>query len=116
MIRRPYRHQRGRTQLTPNQSPPPPSVTPVITLVSTKAQIVFSAPVVVNALPIGITRQAAGSGPQLVPTGYSVDSATQITLTYAANCVATDVITIPANVPQIRGMAGGNVAAAVKTF
>ena len=83
---------------------------------ATKAQLVFSAPVVCSGLPTSITRQAAGAGPQLLPTSFTVDSPTQITLTYAAACVATDKILIPANVSQIRSTAGGPVAASVTTF
>ena len=116
MIRRPYRHQRARTQLTPSQAPPPPSILPTLTINATKARLSFSAPVVVNGLPISITRQAAGVGAQLAPTAYTVIDAQTLDLTYAAAVVTTDVVTVPANVPQIRGCTGGPVAATVKTF
>jgi hypothetical protein len=72
--------------------------------------------VVVRSLPIGITRQAAGAGPQLAPTAFAVVSPTVVDLTYAASVVATDVLTIPANLQEVRGSAGGFLASAVHTF
>lgn len=116
MIRRPARHNRNRTRLPVSSSPPGAGVTTAFSIVATKARLTFSSPVVVRALPIGITRQAAGSGPQLLPTAYTVVSANVVDLTYAASVVATDVVTIPGNVSEIRGTAGGFIAAAVHTF
>jgi hypothetical protein len=116
MIRRPYRHQRARSQFSPNQAPPGPAIAASFSVDAYNCRLQFSAPVVVNALPIGITRQAAGAGPQLLPTSYNQVSATVLDLTYAAHVAVTDVITIPANVPEIRGVAGGNLAAATHTF
>lgn len=116
MIRRPPRHQRNRTRLTVSSSPPGAQISTSFSIVATKARLTFNVPVVVNALPLSITRQAAGSGPQLLPTAFTVVSPTIVDLTYAASVVATDVITIPANVQEIRGTAGGFVAAAVHTF
>ena len=116
MIRRPYRHQRARSQFSPNQAPPGPAVSVSFSVDSYNCRLTFSAPVVVNALPVGITRQAAGMVRQLLPVSYAQVSATVLDLTYAAHVAVTDIITIPANVPEIRGVAGGNVAAATHTF
>ena len=116
MIRRPYRHQRARSQFSPNQAPPPPSIAAAFSLVANKCRLTFPGAVVVSSLPVGITRQAAGAVPQLLPTAFTIIDAQTVDLTYAANVVATDVVTIPANVQQIRSTAGGYPAAAVHTF
>lgn len=116
MIKRATRHNRNRTALAfPNQ-PPGAAATEVFSISGSAARIVFSAPVVVRSLPVDITRQAAGAGPQLPPTGYTVVNATTIDLAYAAPVVATDVLTIPGNIPEIRTTSGGPIAAAVWTF
>lgn len=116
MIRRPYRHQRSRSQMSPSQMPPGAAIVATMTIANNKARLAFSAPVVVSSLPLAITRQAAGAGPQLPPTAFSVVDPSTLDLTYAANVVATDILTIPGNVPEIVGNAGGRVAAAKHTF
>lgn len=117
MIRRPPRHTKNRTRLTVQQQPPGAGVAVTTWALNTgKVDITFAAPVVLRALPTQITRQAAGAGPQLLPTAAVQLSATQIELTYAASVVATDIITIPAGVTAVRGVAGGFLAAAVHTF
>lgn len=116
MLRRPYRKQRDRSRLTPSNMPAGPFINPVVTLVATKARVSCGAPVVVRALPTEITRQAAGAGPQLLPTGYTIIDAQTFDLTYAANCVATDKITVPAGVQNVRGTAGGQLTPSVTTF
>jgi Na+/serine symporter len=116
MIRRPYRHQRARSQFTPNQAPPARAISVTLTINATKLRIVTDSPVVVSAIPLGITRQAAGAGPQLAPTAVTAVDAQTVDVTYAASLVVTDIITIPANVAEIRGTAGGYLASAKKTF
>lgn len=116
MITRPQVRARIRTHLRGVDYLPGASILAVATISTAKARLTFNAPIVITALPLTITRQAAGSGPQLPPTAYTVVSPTVIDLTYAASVVATDKLTIPANVPQIRGVAGGYVAASVTTF
>ena len=113
---RSYKHKRDRKHLDPIFYPPGAAVTAVATINATKARLTFSAPVSVDGLPVSITRQAGGAGAQLAPTAYTVVSPTVLDLTYAASVVPTDKLTIPANVPQIRGVAGGVVAASVTTF
>jgi hypothetical protein len=116
MIRRPYRHQRARSQFTPNQAPPARAIATVQTINATKLRLVADTPLVVSGIPLGITRQAAGAGAQLLPTAVTQVDAVTVDVTYAAALVATDIVTIPANEPNIRGQAGGFLAAAKKTF
>ena len=116
MIRRPYRHQRSRSQYTPQNAPPGPAIIATMSINATKLRLVCNCPIVVSAIPTGITRQAGGAGAQLLPTAVTPVDAVTVDITYAAALVATDVITIPSNVTQIRGVAGGMIAAAVKTF
>lgn len=116
MIKRPPRHQRNRTRLPVQQQPPGAAITETFAIVSTKAQITTSGPVIVRSLPLGITRQAAGAGAQLLPTAVEQTGPNTFLLTYAASVVTTDVITIPGNVQEVRGASGGFLAAAVHTF
>lgn len=116
MIKRPARHTPNRTRLPVAQQPPGSQVSVSFSIVATKARITTGSPVVVRDLPLGITRQAAGSGPQLLPTAVTQVSANVFDLTYAASVVATDVLTIPSGVQEVRGTAGGFLTAAVHTF
>lgn len=117
MITRPRpKTHRNRQALRGVDYLPGASIIATAAINATKARLTFAAPVVVTGLPVEITRQAAGSGPQLPPTAFTVISPTVLDLTYAASVVATDVLTVPANVPEIRGVAGGFVAAMVHTF
>jgi len=102
--------------LNPNFFPVPPDMVAVPTINAAKLRLTYSAPVVLNGLPIGITRQAAGAGPELVLTAAVQVSPVIIDITYAAALVATDVVTIPAGVAQIRGQAGGYTFPLVHTF
>lgn len=116
MIRRPPRHQRNRTRLTVSNAPPGSQISETFSISAGKARITTNAPVVVSANPLGITRQAGGAGAQLLPTAVTQVSANVFDLTYAAAVVATDVLTVPSNVQEVRGSAGGFLAAAVHTF
>ena len=116
MIRRPYRHQRSRSQTTQARLPGLPAVAVTLSIHTGNARLSFASPVVLNGLPVSITRQAAGAGPQLAPTSAAQVDALTIDLTYAAAVVATDIVTVPANVPEIHGVTGGNVAATAMTF
>lgn len=116
MIKRPPRHQRNRTRLPVQQQPPGAALTETFSLVAGNARIVTSGPVIVRSLPLGITRQAAGAGPQLLPTAVNQVDATTFDLTYAAPVVATDVLTVPGGVQEVRGASGGFLAAATNTF
>ena len=116
MIRRPPRHTRNRTRLAVQNQPPGAPLSTTFSIVATKARLTFNGPVVLRDLPLGITRQAAGAGPQLLPTNATQVASNIIDLAYAAAVVATDVLTIPAGVTEVRGTAGGFIAAAVHTF
>lgn len=116
MIKRATRHTPNRTRLPVQQQPPGVAVSLSFSIVATKCRITTNVPVVVRDLPLGITRQAGGAGAQLLPTAVTQVSATSFDLTYAASVVATDVVTVPANVQEVRGQAGGFLAAAVHTF
>lgn len=116
MVKRPPRHQRNRTRLPVQQQPPGLGISVTFSISAGKARLTTAAPVVVRDLPLGITRQAAGAGAQLLPTAVTQVSATVFDLTYAAAVVATDVVTIPGGVQEVRGTAGGFLAAAVNTF
>lgn len=111
-----YKVKRSRRHLAPAFYPPGAAVIATPAINAGNLRLTFSAPVSVAELPVDITRQAAGAGPQLLPTAYNVVSPTVLDLTYAAAVVATDVVTVPAHVPSIRGIAGGPVAALVHTF
>lgn len=116
MIKRPARHTPNRTRLPVAQQPPLTAILTSFAIDGTNAELTFNGPVVVRSIPLSITRQAAGAGPQLAPTGFSQPDANTLVLTYAGSVVATDVLTIPANVQEVRGTAGGFLAAAVNTF
>jgi hypothetical protein len=96
--------------------PAGPSLTATVVINATKARVSCSSPVVIRSLPLSITRQAAGAGVQLLPTAVTQVDAQTFDLTYAAACVATDKITIPANCPEVRGVAGGQLNPSVTTF
>lgn len=116
MIKRPARHTPNRTRLPQSQQPPGTAIACTFAINAGKCRITTALPCVVRSLPLGITRQAGGAGAQLLPTAVVQNSATEFDLTYAAAVVATDKITIPAGVQEIRGTAGGFLAAAVHTF
>jgi hypothetical protein len=116
MIRRPYRHSRSRSHLTPPQSSILPAVSATLTDPGGILLITCDSPVVVNGLPTGITRQAAGAGAQLLPLNFTQPTPTTLQLGYAGSLTTTDKVTIPANVPQVRGQAGGGLASQLKTF
>ena len=116
MIRRPYRHQRARSHSTPSSQPLLAAAGATLSISANKLRLTFGVPVVVSGIPVSITRQAAGAGALLPATSVTVVSPTVVDVGYAANLVATDVVTIPSNVPEIRAQNGGQVAAATKTF
>lgn len=115
-VKRPYRTSRNRSKLPRGFLLSGPAVVATITLVATKARFTCNLPVSIGSIPLGITRQAAGSGPQLEPTAVTQISANVFDLTYAASVVATDKITIPAAVQEVLGVAGGQLAAQTVTL
>lgn len=79
-------------------------------IVATKARLTFTQPVQAIDLPLSITCQG------LPPTAFTQVSPVIIDLDYAADVVATNVLVIPGNVPEIRTASGGYVAAQTHTF
>ena len=116
MIKRAARHTSNRTRLSPSAMPPGNMVVATCAINATKCRVSCNSPVVLRSLPLSITRQAAGAGVQLLPTAFAQVDAQTFDLTYAASCVATDKITIPANCPEVRGVAGGQLNPSVTTF
>ena len=111
------RSRRNRTKIAIGQSPTAPPAIATMSIHTATLQIDTNVPVIWDGeLPLGITRQAAGTGPQLLPTVCVQDTPTQLHVTFAGALVVTDVVTINANVGQIRTSQGGYVAAATKTF
>jgi hypothetical protein len=80
------------------------------TIVATKARLTLNLPYAISGLPVGITVQG------VAPTAITQVSALVFDLTYAASVVSTNVLVVPAGVPQVRGNAGGTLAAGTFTF
>jgi hypothetical protein len=110
MIKRAPRQPRHRTRLPNSFQPTVPPLTWAATIVATKARLTLNLPYSIGGLPVGITVQG------VAPTAITQVSATAFDLTYAAAVVATNVLVVPAGVPQIRGAAGGTLAAGSFTF
>ena len=110
MIKRAPRQSRGRTRLPNNYSPVVPAVTWTAAIVAGKARITTNLPVVINALPVGMTVQG------VAPTSVTQISSNSFDLGYAATVVTTNVLVIPQNAPQVRGQAGGFLNAGTNTF
>lgn len=110
MIKRAPRQPRHRTRLAPSFQPTAPALTWVATINATKARFTLNLPFAESGLPLGITVQGQP------PTAITQVSANVFDLTYAAAVVSTNVLVVPAGVPQIRGQAGGTLAAGTYTF
>jgi hypothetical protein len=110
MIVKTSKNRRNRNALDPSNIPVGTLATPTCTLVANKVQIDFDLAVSCSGLPVGITVQG------LPPTAFVQNTLTRITLTYAANVVATNVCVIPSSVPQLRTRNGGFVNAKSTTF
>lgn len=110
MIKRAPRQPRHRTRLAPSYQPAAPALTWTAAIVATKARITTNLPFVISALPIGITVQG------VAPTAITQITPTSFDLTYASSVVSTNVLVVPQNEYQIRGFAGGGLAAGTITF
>lgn len=110
MIKRAPRQPRHSARLAPTFQPTAPALTWTATIVATKARFTLVLPFAFTGVPTGITCQG------VAPTAITQVSALVFDLTYAAAVVSTNVIVVPANVPQIRGNAGGTLAAGSFTF
>jgi len=110
MIKRAPRQSRHRTRLPATYQPQVPPLTWTAAIVATKARITTNLPFTLSGLPVGITVQG------IAPTAITQITPTSFDLTYAAAVVSTNVLVIPAGAPQVRGAAGGTLAAGTFTF
>lgn len=108
-----FKQQRARKsprKLILAQHTPAASAIATVTRSTTTMHLAFNKPVVVNAVPTGITVQGQPA------TGLTITDSKHIILTFAANVVATNVWVIPANEPHIRTQEGGFVAGSTGIF
>lgn len=110
MIKRAPRQPRNRNRLPGTFQPTAPAVTWTAAISATKARLTTNIPCVLSGVPTGITVQG------MAPTAITQVSALVFDLTYAAAVIATNVLVVPANVPQIGAAAGGRLAAGSFTF
>lgn len=110
MIGRGPKTQRSRNRLPKNFQGQVPASSWTAAINATKIRITTDLPSVISGIPVGITCQG------VAPTAITQISATVFDLTYAAAVIATNVMVIPANTPEIRNGAGGFLAAGTKTF
>lgn len=110
MIKRAPRQPRHRTRLSPTYTPTTPATTWTASIVATKARLTTNTPVSISGVPTGILVQG------IAPTAITQITPTTFDLTYAAAVVATNVLTVPAGVSQIRNAVGGGLAAGSFTF
>lgn len=110
MIKRAPRQPRHRTRLPASFQVTVPPLAWTATIVATKARLTLNLPYAISGLPVGITVQG------VAPTAITQVSALVFDLTYAASVVSTNVLVVPAGVPQVRGNAGGTLAAGTFTF
>lgn len=110
MIKRAPRKPTHRTRLPNTYTPTSPAITWTASIVATKARLTCSLPVSISGVPTGITNEGVAC------TAVTQVSAQVFDLTYAAAVVSTDVLIVPAGVPQIRAASGGTLAAGQHTF
>jgi hypothetical protein len=110
MIKRAPRQPRHRTRLPNSFQPTVPPLNWTATIVATKARLTLSLPYSIGGLPTGITVQG------VAPTAITQVSSLVFDLTYPSSVVSTNVLVVPGGVPQIRGAAGGTLAAGTFTF
>lgn len=110
MIKRAPRQPKHRTRLPNTYQPTAPVLTWAATIDDTKARITTNLPFSIAGLPTGITVQGEP------PTAITQISPNVFDLTYAAPVVTGNVINVPAGTNQIRGNAGGVLAASGYTF
>jgi len=110
MIKRAPRQPRHRTRLPNSYQPAAPALTWVATLVATKARLTLNLPYANSGVPTLITNEGVGA------TAIEQVAANVFDLTFPTAVVATDVLVVPANVPEVRGAAGGTLSAGTHTF
>lgn len=110
MLTRAPRKGRSRGRLPKTFQPAAPALTWVATLVAAKVRMTLALPYSFSGIPTGITVQGVGA------IGIEQISALVFDLEYTADVVTTNVLVVPANVQEVRGQAGGCLAAGTKTF
>ena len=110
MIKRAPRQPTHRTRLPISHTIIVPALTWVATISAGDVLMTLNLPMSISGLPVGITVQG------VAPIGYTPVSATSFKLHYTAAVVSTNALVVPANVPQVRGQAGGTLAAGSYTF
>lgn len=110
MIKRAPRQSRHRSRLPNTFQPSAPALTWAATIVAAKVRMTLVLPFSIGGVPLGIKCQGVS------PTAITQVSALIFDLTYAATPVSTNVLTVAANEPNIRGNAGGNLSAGSFTF
>lgn len=110
MIKRAPRQPSHRTRLPATFAPQQPPLNWTASIVATKARLTLNLPYSSSGIPTAITVQG------LPPIAITQINATTFDLTYAASVVTTNVLNVPAGVPQVRGAAGGNLASGAFTF
>lgn len=110
MLTRAPRKPRHRNRLPNSFQPAAPALTWTATIVAAKVRMTLVLPFAFSGIPLGITVQGVG------PIGIEQISNLIFDLDYTADVVSTNVLVVPANVPEVRGAAGGTLAAGTKTF
>lgn len=110
MIKRAPRQGRSRNRLPNNFSPSVPALTWTAAIVAGKVRITTGLPYTLAGIPLSIKNQAVS------PTAITPVTATTFDLTYAATPVATNVLTVGANEPNVRSASGGFLYAGTFTF
>lgn len=110
MIKRAPRQPRHRTRLPAYYNPTVPGLTWTATISGGNARITTNLPYSFSGVPSGITVQG------VAPLTITAVSATVFDLHYAAAVVSTNVLVVPASVPEVRGTTGGTLAAGSYTF
>ena len=110
MIARARRQPRHRQRLPNNFQPLAPAVVWTASISAGDVLLTTNVPFSISSLPKEITVQG------VAPIAFTSISATSFKLHYAATVVSTNVLVVPANIPEVRGQAGGTLAAGSYTF
>lgn len=110
MIKRAPRQPRHRTRLPAGFQPSVPALSWTAAIDGGDAVITTLTPVVISALPVGITNEG------IAPISFTITTPTEFVLHYAAPVTSTDTIVVPGNVDQVKSAIGGTLAPGQFTF
>ena len=110
MIKRAPRAPRHKNRLPAGYVPTLPAVQWVATIVATKARFTCNIPVSIDGIPASIEDQGQPA------TSIAQVSAQVFDVGFAAAVIPTDVLHVPAGVVEVKGVAGGTLAAGDYTF